>query len=148
MPTSSGDTRALIFAAGTLVIAALLVVAVMLFATRGSEPPAEREGELAIGNADVLREDLGEGGPVYYANPFGGDGFILALADDEIVAYAINAPGRTEECHIRWKGRDDTFVDCDDEPIGADELRQYPVTVPDNGEAPDEAFVDLTRSTG
>lgn len=146
MARDRGDTRAFLFAAGTLVVAGLVVAALMLAVTRGNGTPSVQDnGPLDIGDNQSIIDQIDEGGPLYFANPFGGDGFWVATDGDQLVAYVLQVPGR-ENCNIKWQGRDNTFVDCDRNPVDTAGLEHYSIEVKKKDSADrGQAYVDLTR---
>jgi hypothetical protein len=131
-------------AVGSLVLAGIVVSLVIFWGTRTDAPTADPDGRrtLTVGFAESRYENLRDEGPLYWANPFGGDGIWLALEDDEIVALALRVPGRPD-CTVNWRGRDDTFKDCDDQPIAMTELDRYEVTIPTEGDTAGQVVVDL-----
>jgi len=139
MARSRSDTRALVFAVGSLLIAGLVVAATILLVTRTSDGG---EGPFTIGNANEVESNLEDGGPFYIANPFGGDGFYVALERGDVVALVLDSPGR-DDCPIRWVGRDGTFKDCDGNPVVTNELERYEVAIPETGDQADQVVVDL-----
>ncbi|MCZ7527521.1 MAG: hypothetical protein M5U14_14735 [Acidimicrobiia bacterium] len=133
----------ILLATGGAALAAALVVAALLLVTTGrnAETPSEDQ-PIVLGRAENVRERLEEGGPDYIANPTGGDGFWLALEDGEIVVLAITLPDRPD-CTVDWRGRDDTFVDCDGEPVDTRQLARYRAEVSDEEDREGALLVDL-----
>jgi hypothetical protein len=111
------------------VAAGLVVAGLLLFATsRGGDAPA---GPFALGSADGLRRNVREEGPVYFADPTGGEGLWLDRRDGELVALVAVPPGGDRDCTVRWRDSIGSYVDCDDRRYSADELAVYPVEVRD-----------------
>jgi len=144
MPPSRSDARALVFAVSSLVIAGIFVALVLFWGTRTDAPSVDTEGDrtFAIGPAETRYENLVEEGPAYVANPFGGDGFWLALEEGETVALVLAVPGRAD-CSVQWRGRDDVFNDCDGNAIDSTQLDRYEVVVPTEGDAAGQLVVNL-----
>lgn len=142
MTTSGSDRRALLFAVASLVVAGVVVAATILFLTRSGSESLDENEPFSIGEADALESDLEDGGPFYVPDPFGGDGFWVALESREIVALVLDAPGR-DDCAIRWVGRRDRFEDCDDQPLETSELARYELTVPESGDREGQVLIDL-----
>lgn len=135
--------RTLIFiTSGALILAGLFFASVLVFATGGSSPSGSKSGPLYIGNQRDIVVKLDEGSPLYFANPFGGRGFWIDREGGEIVAFDV---GRWESpsCSVRWKGRVDSYVDCDGARLTKADLARHPVTIIARGERKGSVFVDL-----
>lgn len=142
MPIARSDTRLLILAAGSVIIAGLLVAAVLLFASGRASSPHKYE-PFPAGVAKSIRSELKDGGPYFFPDPFGGDrNILLAIEDGKVVALSDILPGTTS-CRVRWRGSVDSFVDCHDDKIASRELARYPTEVPTVGADKDELVIDL-----
>jgi hypothetical protein len=142
VPPTKADTRLLVTAAMSVLVAGVLVAVVLLFATgRGGSPTKVRP--FAAGLASAIRTDLRDGGPYYFPDPFGGHKSILfALENGHIVALATQLPGTTD-CVVKWKGSVDRFVDCHGNRHTSVELDRYRAFVDPVGENKGILFVDL-----
>ncbi len=142
MPPSRRDLPLVLFAAGAVVVAGLLMAAVLLFATSRTDGP-RRYQPFEAGNAADLKRQLREGGPFFVADPFGGRRSILfGLEDGAVVALSNIAPG-TKECTVRWRGSIDHFVDCTGARFDSTELDRWGVTIPEAGRRKGLLLVDL-----
>jgi hypothetical protein len=144
MPTNSKDARVLILAGALAILAGLVVAAVLLIATsRRSQPDEYRP--FAAGPEFDLRRELRDGGPFYFPDPFGGDRSILwTLEDGEVVPLAIHAAG-DRGCRVTWRGRIDSFVDCDGDRLTSEQIPRYHHRVPRAGKNEGIVLVDLRR---
>jgi hypothetical protein len=142
MPPSKSDTRLLLGATLAVLVAGVLVAVVLLFATgQGGSPKTYRP--FAAGLASAVKQDLRDGGPYYYPDPFGGQHSILfALEDGKIVALATQLPG-TDDCIVKWKAPLERFVDCHGDRHVSQELDRYESYVDPAGENKGILFVDL-----
>jgi len=139
---SRSDAKLLIVATGGVVVAGLLVAAVLLLATGRASSPTKYV-PFDAGVAASIKSELKEGGPYFYADPFGGDrSILLAIEDGKIVALSDVRPG-TKACRIRWRGSIDSFVDCNDEKLTSRELARYRTDVSTFGKSKGELFIDL-----
>ena len=141
MASSGSDRRALVFAVASLVVAGVVVAVTILVLTSSGES-VDENAPFSIGETDAVESDLEQGGPYYIADPFGDDGFWVALENGEVVALVLDAPGR-QGCAIRWVGRRDRFEDCDDEPLETTQLERYQLTVPATGNREGQILIDL-----
>jgi len=135
----------LLVGAGVAAVAAGLVVAVVLLvATRqGGQPTTYRP--FAAGPEKQLRKDLHDGGPYYYADPFGGKRSIsFALEDDNVVALMTHTPG-DDSCRVKWKGSVNSFVDCHGNRLRSNQVGRYGVTIADRAGQGPVVFVDLRK---
>lgn len=142
VPPSRSDTRALIVAIGSLLVAGVVVALFLFWATR-TGPPSEGpagEREIPLGPAETRHGELAEEGPVYFADPFGGPGFWLALENDEIVALHVMVPGRSS-CPVNWRAVQ--FEDCDGEAVESFDLDRYQVELPTDGDQEGNIVVDV-----
>lgn len=138
------DRKLILVTSGVLVLAGLLFAAVLVFATGTTSPSGGDEGPLYIGPKSDIVEKLeeGTGSPLYFANPFGGRGFWIDRENGELVALDV---GRYDDpgCSIRWKGRVNSYVDCDGNRLTKAELARHPVTVIASGDRKGSVLVDL-----
>ncbi len=142
MPPSRRDLPLVLFAAGAVVLAGVLMAAVLLFATSRTDGP-RRYQPFEAGNAADLKRQLREGGPFFVADPFGGHRSILfGLEDGEVVALSNVAPG-TKECTIRWRGSIDRFVDCEGTRLESTDLDRWGTSIPETGPRKGLLLVDL-----
>jgi hypothetical protein len=144
MPVDRGDARILVIAGALAVVGGLVVAGVLLIATSRRSVPDEYR-PFAAGPEFDLRRELRDGGPFYFPDPFGGDRSILwALEDGEVVPLASHAAG-DQSCRVRWRGRVDSFEDCDDNRLRSDQIPRYRSRVPGSGEHEGIVLVDLRR---
>ncbi len=124
-----------------VVVAGLLVAGAFLFLLDSGDT-ADPGGPVRIGLAESIRDEVDEGGPFFVADPTGGErAFWIAEEDGELVALAVEVPGR-EGCNAKYRGRNETFVDCDGDPIETTELARYRLSV-STGEDEGALLVDL-----
>lgn len=128
MPIARRDVPLILMSAVIVIVAGLLVAGAFLFLLDSGET-ADPGEPVRIGLAESIRSEVEEGGPFFVADPTGGQrAFWIAEEDGELVALAVGIPDR-EDCTARWKGRDETFVDCDDVPVETTELDRYRLSV-------------------
>jgi hypothetical protein len=126
------------------VVAGLVVAVVLLLATSRADQP-ESYRPFAAGPERQLREQLRDGGPFYVPDPFGGRKSILfALEGDNVVALMTHTPG-DEECRVRWRGRVDSFEDCNANRLRSDQIGRYVVTTERSEGQGRIVFVDLRQ---
>jgi hypothetical protein len=142
-PARRGDVKPLIFAAIGAIAIGAVVAGLIVYATRGRQPT--KLAPFPAGLEQSIRNDVRQGGPVYYPDPFGGHRSIwFALEHDQLVALA----GRTWEradCTVRWRGSLDAFVDCDGNRLTSEQLPRYPSSVPTTGADKGAVLVDVRR---
>ena len=142
MALQRSDAKLLLIAAGAVIVAGLLVAAVLLLATGRASSPTKYTA-FPAGDVRAIRTDLKKGGPFFYADPFGGNRSILmALEDGKVVALSATAPG-TKDCHVRWRGSIDSFVDCNDRKLRSDQLDRFQSSVAEIGKYKGELLIDL-----
>lgn len=135
------DNQLLLAAALAVLCAAALVVLIMFMATTSNSPT--KTVPFTAGSAKEVRLSLEEGGPYFIADPFGNQrGFWFALEDDAIVALRQHVSD-DEGCLVRWNGRVDSFVDCDDAKIDTRQLDRYATRVVTSGKRKGALEVDL-----
>jgi len=136
------DAKLLFMAAGGVVVAGLLVAAVLLLATGRAASPTKYVA-FPAGDATAIRNDLEDGGPFFFPDPFGGDrNILLALEHGNVVALSDVKPG-TEDCRVRWRGSIDSFVDCHDGKVQSTDLARYQTAIGRIGGNKGELLVDL-----
>ncbi|MFZ4514690.1 MAG: hypothetical protein ACOYN3_00010 [Acidimicrobiia bacterium] len=137
----SSTTRPAIITAVVAVAAGIGVAGLLLWAT-GRDGTPKTYAPFNAGYEATVRKNLEKGGPVYFADPFGGDqGFWFALENGSIVAIAVQQPDEPN-CAVRWRGSRNTFTGCNDEPRTIESLARYDVNVRDESGQP-SVFVDL-----
>jgi hypothetical protein len=141
MSKPRSNTAAFIFTGIAVVMCAVAVALLFLWTTaRGGTPRTYQP--FNAGYASALRANLLDGGPFYYADPFGGEnGFWFALNGDAITAVAVSQPN-LPGCAVRWRGTKGSFSDCRDNLIPLDQLSQYTVTL-QSKKGQDLVYVDL-----
>lgn len=143
MPADRNDLPLLIFSAALVVVAGLVVAGAIWLATDSSGGAPKDYEPFDAGRAESIHESLDEGGPYFVPDPFEGDrSILLALEDDEIVALSVNKPG-DPDCHVRWRGSVDSFVDCDDDELRSEQLDRYLTSIPGAGDQEGSLLVDL-----
>ncbi len=141
VPIAKKDVPILVMSTVIVVAAGLAVAAAILFLLPRGET-GESSGPVRIGLASSIEKQLEEG-PFFQADPLGGNrSFWVALEDGEIVALVIEAPGRPG-CVVDYRGRDETFVDCDGEPVATETLDRYALTVSTDEATEGALLVDL-----
>ncbi len=142
MASERNDLRLLLITGAAVIVAGLLVAAGILFATNTGKPNERKP--LALGDAGTLQRSTAKGGPVYFANPFGGTGFLLALERNKLVALLPDLPTETT-CRVRWKGSIDSFVDCHNHKVASTQLARFHTEIPNAGNQQGVLLVDLRR---
>jgi hypothetical protein len=142
VPASRSDAKLLVVATGAVVLAGVLVAAVLLLATSRSSSPT-RYQPFPAGVAASIRNDLEDGGPYFFPDPFGGDrNILLAIERGKVVALSDILPG-TKDCRVRWRGSIDSFVDCHDDKLGSTQLDRYRSEISLIGRNKGELLIDL-----
>jgi hypothetical protein len=148
MPASADDRRVLVFA-GVLVAFAGIAVALLLFlATGGTQDTPSQRKPLFLGLYKGLNSLIKKGGPLYFASPFGDNGFWLARENGTLVALDIVKPG-TRDCVAKWKDSHQAYVDCDGNDLSARDLDRFQITIGKQAkDSPkDGVYVDLRVRT-
>jgi hypothetical protein len=144
MAANAKDARVLVLATVGIVAAGLVVVAVLLIATSRREQPGKYKA-FPYGEVRDLKRTLHDGGPFYVPDPFGGDRSILwALEDGEPVALAIHTQG-DDRCRVTYKGRIESFVDCQGARLESRQIPRYLTRIPTSGDDEDIVLVDLRK---
>jgi hypothetical protein len=143
VPPTRSDRRLLVYTSVALVLAGVLFAAAVLFATRGEQPSQAQTGPLYLGPATDLRAKINLGSPLYFANPFGGNGFWLDKENGALVALDVMRPGT--QCAVRWRGSVNSYVDCNGAHLTKDQLARHPVGEPTTGKDKGGVFVDLQK---
>jgi len=128
VPAAPDDRRVLLFAGGIVVLAGLAVAVLLFLATGGTRDAPSASKPLFLGLERELVAKIDEGGPLYFASPFGENGFWLDLEDGRLVALDIVRPG-TQGCKVKWRDPRGAYVDCNDEDLQVADLDRFEVTV-------------------
>jgi hypothetical protein len=144
VPAAPDDRRVLLFAGVIVLVAGLAVAGLLFLATGGTKDTPSSSKPLFLGLRPELVAKIEEGGPLYFASPFGENGFWLDLEDGEIVALNLVRPG-TKDCQVKWRDPRKAYVDCNDQDLQAADLGRYQVTVGKlDADAPaDAVYVNL-----
>ena len=137
------DRKLILFTGGAVVVAALLFGAAIVFGTPNEAPSQEDRGALYLGDAADLREKIALS-PLYFASPFGDATFWLDKEGGEIVALDIRLPN-TKSCNVVWRGRANTYRDCNGDDVVKAELARYQVTEVEQGNRKGSVYVNLKR---
>jgi hypothetical protein len=141
MPPDKQDVK-IVVVATLAVIAAGLVVALVLLVATGREKAQKKEHPFPAGLASAVKADLKDGGPYFYPDPFGGDrNILLAVEGDKIVALSNIVPS-SRTCVVKWKGSQDTFVDCHGDKLRSTELARYATSIPRRGDLKGILLID------
>ena len=141
MPVSRDDARILLVATGAVVLAGILVAAVLLLATSRGGSPSKYQPFVA-GDAGAIRQELKDGGPYFFPDPFGGNrNLLLALEHGQVVALATLLPNTTD-CQVKWKGSVNHFVDCHGDRLDSTALDRYQVRVGESGSTKGLLLID------
>jgi hypothetical protein len=144
VPPQRSDTRLLLGAGAAAVLGGILVAVVLLLATSRADSPTKYE-PFAAGPEKERRDNLREEGPFYFPDPFGGKKSILfTLEGDNIVALMTHTPD-DDDCRVNWRGRIDSFVDCDGNRLRSDEVGRYQTTIEERRGAGRVVVVDLRK---
>ena len=144
MPIPRADRRLILVTTLAVVLAGAFFAAVLVLASGGGTKKAQPTGPLYLGQKADLKASLDLGSPLYFANPFGGRGFWLDREGGDFVALDVGLPGRPK-CSIIWKGRFDTYLDCDGRHLSTDQMARHPVSVSITGKTKNGVYVDLTQ---
>jgi hypothetical protein len=138
----------IVFAGALVVIVGIVVAGLLFLATGGTQDTPTQRRPVFIGLEPELVDKIEEGGPLYFANPFGDDGFWLDLEDGELVALDIVRPG-SEHCIAKWRDPRKAYVDCDDQDLTSRDLDRFEVLVGKLDTTPespkDAVYVDLRQ---
>jgi hypothetical protein len=147
VPAAPDDRRVLLFAGGLVLLAGVAVAALLFLATGGTQDTPSASKPLFLGLERELTAKIEEGGPLYFASPFGENGFWLDVEDGRVVALDIVKPG-TKDCQVKWRDPRGAYVDCNDQELQAADLDRFTVTVGKlQKDAPaDAVYVDLRVS--
>ena len=144
MPPERSDTRLLVGAGAAAVLAGLLVAVVLLLATSRADSPTKYR-PFAAGLEKDRRDNLRKEGPFYFPDPFGGQKSILfTLEGDNIVALMTHTPDNAD-CRVNWRGRIDSFVDCDGNRLRSDQVGRYKTTIENQRGTGNVVVVDLRK---
>jgi hypothetical protein len=128
VPAAPDDRRVLLFAGGLVLLAGVAVAALLFLATGGTQDTPSASKPLFLGLERELTAKIEEGGPLYFASPFGENGFWLDVEDGRVVALDIVKPG-TKDCQVKWRDPRGAYVDCNDQELQAADLDRFTVTV-------------------
>src|SRR5262245_60722394 len=147
VPASPADRRVLVFAGVLVTLAGLAVAGLLFLATGGTQDTPSAKKPLFLGIQRELVKTIKDGGPLYFASPFGENGFWLALEDGKLVALDIVKPG-TKDCIVKWRDPRKAYVDCDDNDLQSVDLDRFELTVGsvEKGAPKDAVYVDLRVS--
>jgi hypothetical protein len=134
----------LLVTGGLVVLAGIFIAAALILATSGTTRTPDHPRPLCLGDARSLNRAIDQGSPLYFANPFGGNGFWLDKEGGRFVALDLVLPG-TRDCTVRWRGRVDSYVDCDGRHRRSTALDRFAVTVPVRGTRKGGVLVDLRQ---
>ena len=133
VPAAPSDRRLLIFTAAIVVLAGVLFAGVLFFSTGGGNS-TPKPGPIYIGLESDLRNNVNSGGPLYFAHPFGGTGFWMAIEGGHLVALLARRPG-TASCTAKWESHRGAYIDCHGDKLTSKELERYSLeTVATGGE--------------
>ncbi len=144
MPAAPSDRRILVFAVAMVLAAGLLIAAALFFATGGGEGTPRQTKPLYLGLSKELRKSIRKGSPLYFANPFAGNGFWLDLEDGKFVALDLVLPD-TSDCTVKWLGRRDSYVDCHGDDVTSRDLDRYQIELGKAGDQGQGVYVDLRK---
>jgi hypothetical protein len=132
----SSDIKLLASATVAVLLVGFFIAGAALIATRsGSKNPVC--GQLNIGNASDVRDNLDQQGP-NFITAGSSCGFWIALDNGDIVAYKVRQPSG---CTVKLRDRGTRWV-CDGATIDPSRLAQYPVSIQRFGTT-DAVIVDL-----
>jgi hypothetical protein len=142
VPASRDDVKILVVATGAVIVAGLLVAAVLLLASGRATSPTKYE-PFPAGDAASIKQQLKDGGPYFFPDPFGGDrNILLAIEGGKVVALSDVLP-ETTDCRVRWRGSINSFVDCHDDKLHSAELARYRAEIGQVGANKGELLIDL-----
>lgn len=141
MPPAPSDRRLLIVTGALVALAGLVFASVLFFATGGGNA-TPKPAPVYIGLASDLRNLVTTKRPYYFAHPFGGTGFWLALEGGHLVALVARRPGTTS-CTVKWAATQYTYRDCHGNRLTGSELERYPLQEPVNGSEAGGIIVDF-----
>jgi hypothetical protein len=142
VPASRSDAKILIFATGGVIVAGLLVAAVLLLATSRDSGPT-KYAPFAAGLNTAIKQQLKDGGPFFYPDPFGGDrNILLGLEGGRVVALSDVLPNTTS-CRVKWRGSINSFVDCHGDKLSSSQLARYQTDVGVAGADKGQLLIDL-----
>ena len=127
VPASPDDRRVLVFAGVLVAFAGIAVGLLLFFATGGTQDTPSSKEPLFLGIHRELVKKIEEGGPLYFASPFGENGFWLDVEDGQLVALDIVKPGTTD-CIVKWRDPRKAYVDCDDQDLQSADLDRFQVS--------------------
>ena len=148
MPAAPDDRRILVFAGALVLAAGIAIAGLLFFATGGTQDTPSNRRPVFLGLERELAAKIKDGGPLYFANPFGDNGFWLDVESGSLVALDIVRPG-TRDCIVKWRDPRHAYVDCDDNDLTSRDLDRFHLTIgrpSASKDAPNDAvYVDLSR---
>ena len=139
---SRSDAKILLVATGAVLLAGCLVAAVLLFAT-GRDAGPSKYAPFPAGSASAIKQQLEDGGPFFFPDPFGGNrNILLGLEGGKVVALSDLVPNTTS-CRIRWKGRINSFVDCHGDKLKSTEMDRFESEIGETGSTKGLLLIDL-----
>ena len=143
MPAAPSDRRLLVITAAIVVLAGALFAGVLFFSTGGAKS-TPKPGPIYIGLESDLRNNVNSGGPLYFAHPFGGTGFWMALEDGASVALLARRPG-TASCTVKWESHRDAYIDCHGNKLTSKELERYSLRIVTSGSEKGGIVIDFAK---
>jgi hypothetical protein len=131
-PRKRGTDARLLLAATAAVIAFGVVVAFVIIVATGGGGKVDPTKPVSLGLASELRKDVEDGGPLFFADPTGGEGVWVDLEGNDLVVYSAVLPG-PGKCVVKWRDPRKSYVDCHDRDVKASQLDRYRVTIPKSG---------------
>jgi hypothetical protein len=145
VPPAPSDRRLLVFTGAIVILAGALFAGVLFFSTGGGDP-TPKPGPIYIGLESDLRNSVTTGGPLYFAHPFGGTGFWLAIEDHQLVALVARRPG-TASCTAKWESHRNAYIDCHNDDLTSKELNRYPIQMIASGAEKGGIIINFARVT-
>jgi hypothetical protein len=144
VPASPDDRRVLVFAGVLVAFAGIAVALLIFFATGGTQDTPSSKDPLFLGIHRELVKSIEEASPLYFASPFGENGFWLDVEDGQLVALDIVKPG-TRDCIVKWRDPRKAYVDCDDNDLQSEDLDRFELTTGSlqKGAPKDAVYVNL-----
>jgi len=143
VPAAPSDRRLLVFSAAVVILAGVLFAGVLFFSTGGGTSPP-KPGPIYIGLESDLHNLVTSGGPIYFAHPFGGTGFWLALEGGHLVALVARRPG-TSGCTAKWISHRHAYIDCTGAKLTSEQLNRYQLRLVSQGAEKGGVVVDFAR---
>ncbi|HEY7136847.1 MAG TPA: hypothetical protein VIB48_17465 [Acidimicrobiia bacterium] len=135
------DVKPLIIAAIVALVLGIAVAGLIVVATNGKQPT--KVAPFAAGLETSIRADVRQGGPVFFADPFGGYRSVWFVLERNQLVPLAGHTWQDNHCAVRWRGSINRFVDCHGNRLTSDELPRYPSTVPTTGSTKGAVLVDV-----